>query len=215
MPLDLLAVSLNNSHLFAGGVSMFAFWWAWFRRRADEVRDRSVLLATLAGSFAAIVVGRVLALGMPFRQRPLHDPSLHFVVPYGLTGAELRTWSSFPSDHAMMFFELATGILLVSRRLGTVLLLHALLVVSLPRVYAGLHFPTDIIGGAAIGTLMAVLVTSTRLRDLIARPLLAIERKSPSAFYAALFLLSIEVVDMFDGPRAVLGLLLGAHRHAA
>jgi hypothetical protein len=60
----------------------------------------------------------------------------------------LSGWSSFPSDHACLFFALATGLCLISPVIGGLALLHASLIVSLPRIYLGLHYPTDVLAGA-------------------------------------------------------------------
>lgn len=211
--LDVLVVELTRSQTFGAGGVMAIFWWAWFRHERNDERYRPILLSTLLGAFVAIVLGRVLALLLPFRLRPLHDPALHFVLPYGMNADVLRGWSSFPSDHAMIFFEFAVGVLLVHRRLGWLLLVHALFVISLARVYTGQHYPSDILGGAAIGVLMALSFTSRRVRGVIARPILRIEERSPSAFYAILFLISLEVADMFQEPRTMLNLLFTHHHH--
>ena len=65
--------------------------------------------------------------------------------------------SSFPSGHATFYFALATTIFLTNRRWGSWYLGLTTLVV-IARVIAGVHWPLDILGGAAIGILSAVLV---------------------------------------------------------
>src|SRR5262249_5592737 len=152
----------------------------------------------------ALVVGRILALSLPFRVRPLHDPLLHFVVPHGLNAGELAGWSSFPSDHAMLFFALATGVFVTARRAGTLLLLHALIVVSLPRVYLGFHPPTDILAGAILGAATALIMTRPYIRDPVTRPLLALLEQRPGTFYALLFFISVQIATMFIGVRQLL-----------
>lgn len=65
---------------------------------------------------------------------------------------------SFPSDHATATFAIAVAFLLHGlRRRGIAFLLAALLV-SLSRVYVGTHYATDVLGGAATGTVAALAV---------------------------------------------------------
>ncbi len=64
---------------------------------------------------------------------------------------------SFPSGHAAFFFALATSVFLYHRGWG-ILLFVAALSISLGRVAAGIHFPSDIFGGAILGILVSILV---------------------------------------------------------
>ncbi|MBI2054777.1 MAG: phosphatase PAP2 family protein [Candidatus Sungbacteria bacterium] len=75
--------------------------------------------------------------------------------PFALLGETLRlipheASSSFPSGHAAFFFSLAASFWFYHRKSAYVLALAALLI-GVARVMAGVHWPTDIIGGAVIG----------------------------------------------------------------
>jgi undecaprenyl-diphosphatase len=61
---------------------------------------------------------------------------------------------SFPSGHATFFFAMATTIYLYHKKWGVFFYIMAALV-SLGRVASGVHYPSDIIAGAAVGTLTA------------------------------------------------------------
>lgn len=62
------------------------------------------------------------------------------------------TISSFPSSHAVIVFAVSTSLLLYGhRRLGSALLILAVLV-SVARVAAGVHYPSDVVVGAILGT---------------------------------------------------------------
>lgn len=63
---------------------------------------------------------------------------------------------SFPSGHATISFAIATLTLFVTIGVGTVLLVFAA-IVAVSRVFLGVHFFTDIIAGAFIGSLLSVL----------------------------------------------------------
>jgi len=57
---------------------------------------------------------------------------------------------SFPSGPATFFFALAVVVFLYNKKIGGWFLAAALLI-SLARVYVGVHYPADILAGALIG----------------------------------------------------------------
>lgn len=61
---------------------------------------------------------------------------------------------SFPSGHATFFFAMATAIYLYNKKWGIVFFIATVLI-TLGRVIAGIHYPSDIIGGAIIGIIVA------------------------------------------------------------
>lgn len=58
--------------------------------------------------------------------------------------------TSFPSGHSASAAAFATGVALESRTLGTAVA-PAAAAVALSRVYTGVHFPSDVLAGAALG----------------------------------------------------------------
>jgi undecaprenyl-diphosphatase len=64
---------------------------------------------------------------------------------------------SFPSDHATAAFALAVAVFLHHRRAGWLMLAMAA-VVSVARVACGTHYPSDVIGGALLGALAALVI---------------------------------------------------------
>jgi hypothetical protein len=57
--------------------------WFWFAEDAAQPRPREIVLATLLAALVALVVGRALAAQLPFRPRPIADPSLALRVTFG------------------------------------------------------------------------------------------------------------------------------------
>lgn len=82
--------------------------------------------------------------------------------------------SSFPSDHASSSFAVAFAILVLSRRTGLAYLAAAI-VIALGRVVVGVHYPGDVLAGAAIGAAAATVVSTVarpallKLVDLVSR----------------------------------------------
>jgi undecaprenyl-diphosphatase len=62
---------------------------------------------------------------------------------------------SFPSGHAATSFAAATLLSFAFPRLSPILLVLAA-AVGFSRVYVGVHYPLDIVGGAALGVLIAI-----------------------------------------------------------
>lgn len=203
---DTMTDFLSRSHLLKGGVVAAVLWWLWFREQ-DTERTRSHLIATLLASLVAIAVARALALTLPFRVRPLHAADLAFVRPYGTPETRLETWSSMPSDHAVLFFTLATGVWFVSRVAGAAVTAWVVLIIALPRVYLGLHYPSDLLVGAAIGAVIAIAGNAGPLRTRIAGPALRWLHASPATFHACLFLLTFQITVLFGDGRDIATLL--------
>ena len=83
-----------------------------------------------------------------FYHRP--RPFLDHAVNQLLTN---DNWS-FPSGHATFFFAVATAIYLYNKKWGIFFFIAAILM-AVSRVIAGIHYPSDIIGGALIGIAVA------------------------------------------------------------
>jgi undecaprenyl-diphosphatase len=200
--------------MLKGGFAVALVWWVWFRPVPHRQRVREIVLATLLTCFAALLLGRALAQALPFRLRPIQDLGFGFVPPYGADPKLLEHWSSMPSDHAILFVTLAVGLLRAAPPFGAVLLLHALFVVCLPRVYLGLHWPSDILVGAAIGTMLGIAGTIAPVRARIAAPLLRWTDRHPGLFHALFFALSFQVASLFVGVRDLLGFVVRVARSA-
>ncbi len=75
--------------------------------------------------------------------------------------------ASFPSDHATASFAITVAILLRGKlRWGAFMLLFAIILI-VGRVALGFHYPTDVLGGAAIGTAAALILWTTPIRERI------------------------------------------------
>jgi undecaprenyl-diphosphatase len=200
-PLDQLVKGVSESHLAKGVPVMMLFWGLWFADERVGRATRPKLLAVLATALVAIGVARLLAVALPFRTRPMHSPWLDANVPAALKTEALDGWSSMPSDHAVLYFALAVGLWLVNRWAGLAVLLHSLLVISLPRIYLGLHFPSDILVGGAIGTLIALALVPPIARILEERSIVPRLLDYGYLWYPVMFLITFEAASLFSQSR--------------
>lgn len=198
---DATLVEISNSNLLDGAILMAMFWWAWIAYGKKDPAKREVLTASLALCVLAVVLARVLALALPYRERPIRNPLLHFTYPFTANPNSLIHWSSFPSDHAVLTFCIATGLWMVSRRLGTVALIYSLFT-NVPRIYSGAHYPTDLIAGVLLGAGVASLSGTTAAREAAAATLKYLDRY-PALLYALLYAWTFEVGEMFDSLRHI------------
>jgi undecaprenyl-diphosphatase len=78
-----------------------------------------------------------------------------------------KTDASFPSDHASAAFGIAVAVALLDPLAGAIFLVLAVLI-AIGRVVVGEHYPGDVIAGAGIGTVSALVVIR------LARPAIAL-----------------------------------------
>jgi len=93
------------------------------------------------------------------RTRPFIDHSVNWLIS--------NNDFSFPSGHAALFFAMAMAVYFYNKKLGFWFFVAAILM-GLSRIIAGVHYPSDIIGGATIGILTAYLVflAVEKIKDL-------------------------------------------------
>ena len=85
---------------------------------------------------------------------------------------DLPVTYSFPSGHATVSFACATVLFLAVPRLRVLLYALAALI-AFSRVYVGVHYPFDVLAGAALGLLLGVGVARARRMLAAARRLSA------------------------------------------
>lgn len=137
-PLDALMRFLANDYVIPTALSA-ALVFLWFSR------DERIQEAALRAGLALLLANGLVKLSnvIWYRPRPFtsHDVNLLFYFPSD---------SSFPANSAAADFALAWTIWRVRPAAGGWMLLAAA-AMALARVYVGVHYPLDVLGGAAIG----------------------------------------------------------------
>lgn len=192
---------VSGSDVLKGLPVMMLWWGLWFKFRDDQREARARLITVLACAIGAIVVGRGLAAVLPFRLRPMHDPAVDSILPIGAWERTLGGWNSMPSDHAVLFFALAVGMVFVHRAVGYLLVAHAVIVIGLPRIFMGFHFPSDIVVGALLGLLIAALMMRPFSAAVQRSRFFHVEREAPHLVYPLLFFVTFQTATLFDSAR--------------
>lgn len=122
-------------------------------RRAAAAAGLSAGLGLLTGK----IITQFYVRARPF---VAHPGAVHLFAKHGAD-------AGFPSDHATASMAIALSFLLRRRYgWGSVMLFFAL-ILDFGRVAVGFHYPTDVLGGAAIGALAALLLWTPPLRRRI------------------------------------------------
>jgi membrane-associated phospholipid phosphatase len=188
----------NNSLLSIVPI-MALLWWAWFKNNDQGQSRRKVVVATIIGCiFVGIIFFflRETQLIFEYRSNPICSQAINFQIPDGinLNIQELcrNAHTSFPSGHAALLFALSFGIAYISRITGVLCMFYSI-VICLARIFLGLHYPTDIIGGASLGVGIVYLFNLSFIRNLLIQPVLKWSNYHSPSFYAVSFVISCEI----------------------
>jgi undecaprenyl-diphosphatase len=117
---------------------------------------RFVALSALIALVIALAVNGVVG-AVAYSPRP-------FVIGLGHTLIDHRPNSSFPSNHATVFFAYAASLAIYGRRTLAAWFAGIGLVVAWSRIYLGIHYPGDMLGAAVVSAVAAVLSASIMMR---------------------------------------------------
>ena len=125
----------------------------WFLARPyGPTRWKRASASALAAAGIALLANQVIA-HLWERPRPF---TAHASLTHVLSARTMDP--SFPSDHAAAAFAIAFAVLAFSGRAGA-LFLSAATLIALSRIALGMHYPSDVLAGLAVGLGAALLVT--------------------------------------------------------
>ena len=106
-------------------------------------------------AFSAAILARLVIVNIIrffyYRPRPFIANQVNLLLSDEPTG-------SFPSGHAAFYFAISTVVFLFNKKIGTFFLVASFLI-SIARVFSGIHWPSDILTGALIGIFSGWLIT--------------------------------------------------------
>jgi len=105
--------------------------------------SRMVFLSLISAAFGEVLVQIIRFFW--YSPRPFVENSVNLLFSHPQT-------NSFPSGHTTFFFALSAVVYFHSKKLGIVFL-GASFLIGIARVFAGLHWFSDILGGMIIGFL--------------------------------------------------------------
>lgn len=117
--------------------------WFWPASTGQRALNQRLAVATTLGALIAVVfaagLGHLHTAARPF----VTDSSTRLLIRHSAD-------NGFPSDHTAFAFGVGGVVIWWKRLLGAVTLLSAALV-AFARVYVGVHWPADVVAGAAVG----------------------------------------------------------------
>ncbi len=127
------------------------FWMAIAAILLFNSKTRKCGIFMLISMAIGLILGNGIIKNLVERPRPYWiDENIKLLIP-GLTDY------SFPSGHTLASFEAAIMIFLFNKKLGIIAIIIAILV-GISRMYLFVHFPTDVLAGALLGTIISIAV---------------------------------------------------------
>jgi undecaprenyl-diphosphatase len=136
-PFDSIFVALSHLGSYGFVWMTLAVLAVWLLRRP------AVFPLVLVAYFATAAASDALKLAVD-RSRPVDDPLV-----------DAPTTHSFPSGHAATSFACSATLAPFVPRRGVPALYLLAAAIAYSRVYVGVHYPLDVLGGAALGLLVA------------------------------------------------------------
>ncbi len=164
---------LGEYGLVAASVALVLWcWWRVARHREDDAPS-----AVTGVVWAGLSAGVALLLSVPIRgvvqrPRPFEDQQNLYVLLRGTSKF------SFVNDHSTLTMAVGVALFMVHRRAGLVGIGIAVLE-GFTRVFMGVDYPTDVIGGFALGTATALLLAPLATLGLL--PLVRALGRGPAA----------------------------------
>ncbi|MBI5071625.1 phosphatase PAP2 family protein [Candidatus Falkowbacteria bacterium] len=154
-PLDWFGVFCAEYLIFIMAFAIIV--WTIFNKN-NQRADAVIILEIILASFLSYLV-KILVNLIYFRLRPFVAHDVNLLIGKISDG-------SFPSAHTFLSFVMAFGIYYYNKKLGIVLLILAAFV-GISRIYVGVHYPSDVLGGIILAWLSVYLVNKVNWKKLL------------------------------------------------
>jgi undecaprenyl-diphosphatase len=143
--IDFLMIFFSNKIRY---VFVFVLIFMWFK---NGIYRKATYKAGISAGITLLF--HTLIKLMYYKPRPFVKRRVGLLIP-------AKRDSTFPSKHTLLVFAISTSIYLYHRVIGSVLGVLALLT-GFSRIWVGAHYPYDIVGSAAIGTMTSIIFDKT------------------------------------------------------
>jgi len=116
-------------------------------QKKEDFKIKIYLFSLFLALFARFGVASLIRF-FYHRERPF----LYFSLPHLISDNSF----SFPSGHTIFLFTLATSLYFINKKLAYFLYIFSILI-GLSRIAGGIHYPSDILGGAILGIAIGIL----------------------------------------------------------
>ncbi|MEX0877540.1 MAG: phosphatase PAP2 family protein [Candidatus Spechtbacterales bacterium] len=123
--------------------------WIAFEKHELHKQIQMLLIVSAAAVLSRFIITEIIR-NFYNRPRPFDVSEVNLLFQH-------EGYGSFPSGHSTFFFAIATAVYLYNKKWGIVFF-AATFLMTLSRVIAGIHWPSDILGGMAIGVISAYLM---------------------------------------------------------
>lgn len=114
-----------------------------------QERIRYLFLAGFSIILSRLVITELIRL-VWHRSRPFIAHQVNLLIEHSAS-------ASFPSGHVAFLFALATAVYFFDKKIGIIFLIISLFI-GLARIFVGIHYPLDVLGGIVVGIFSAILV---------------------------------------------------------
>lgn len=200
-----IIAGMSSNGFFRGLPIFFLISVLWFSARIDEER-RSRMLAGLMATCLLTLFSVYLQSHLFWHLRPLLNPGLHLKVD----PEEALSWigyhgnNSFPSDTATLYWGLAAVVFLERRGWGLLAFLWTIFIIGIPRVYTGIHYPSDIVAGAMLGSLTLFVGTYLPPVKTGAKKIVQVLSPWPGMLDTSFAVVMADMFNLFEGTRHIL-----------